>query len=523
MLLQPDPLEILDKEAKGRRILAIDHNRWRPHVLTSFELLVEEALRGNECFYLNSCDYLPFKFGAMYPTKLLNYFSPSLSSIGTIKRIRKFHGVEISSIAYQDLQLDDQNMREQLSLLEEILDTEDHNDIRRLKYRDAQLGYAIVSSVFERLNTTSLSKDAEKTIFLEEAKIFMAAYDYSSHLYKSLEIDQVFIFNGRFSSERASWEAAKHLSVQVVIHEAMIGGIYTSNEFGFHSIDGYSRLAKEAWSKGALEERIELGESWFLNRRENFANENDFSESHSELELEKLRMSNPLDLPIATLFNTSDREFYSISPEWETSSGESQLARFYWAAEELIAMGYFVVLRLHPNMSYESHSVLDAWRNLKELGVKVLEPKCAINSYSLMKTSAVVVTAGSTTGVEATALGVRSILIGHALYEKLDCVDQCNSIESFHNLMRDIEASKQAIMRRNALLWGFYESSKWRKRRHLIDEVDSSFSDLMEPSFVLKNCAKLVRLYFKSKDKYFVLRSQWTKSSVGIFLPKDLK
>jgi hypothetical protein len=444
----------------------------------------------------------------MYPTNLLKYFSPSLTTLGTIRSIKKFHGVEISPIVFRPPNLTAQNVQDRLSLIQEIWDTADHNDLRKLKYRNAQLGYAIVSSVFERLESTSLSKDAEKSIFVEEAEVFMNAYDYSYDLFKTLQIDQVFIFNGRFTSERASWEAAKDLSLKVVIHEAVIGDVYTCNEFGFHSIVGYSQLAKEAWSAGPLEERIEIGKSWFLDRRTNFAIQNNFSEPRSELELEELRISNSLDLPIATLFNTSDREFYSISPEWETESGESQLTRFLWAAEELIAKGYFVVLRLHPNMSYESHSVLNAWKGLKELGVKVLEPKSAINSYSLMSLSAVVVTAGSTTGVEAAALGVRSILIGHALYEQLDCVIQCNSRESFQNSLGDTDTRELDKRSQNALLWGAYESSKWRKRRYLIDTVDSTFSDLSEPIFIVKHFATLWRMYCKAKDKYFEWKSQ---------------
>jgi hypothetical protein len=282
-----------------------------------------------------------------------------------------------------------------------------------------------------------------------------------------------------------------------------------------HSISGYADDATSAWQNDTSGHKRGIGEIWFEQRRNNFGSIDPwfkksrlasiFSRPVGALErqyaLTKVLKLNTQNKPIASLFNTSDREFYSISPEWE-GSNETQFSRFYWASQELLASGFFVVLRLHPNMRDEPKSSLVQWRRLKELGVQIVEYDDVLNSYSLIECSDIVVTAGSTTGLEASAMKKPSILIGNAYYEGLNCVLPCHDVETFRRLLtfKEDETLLDQLYE-NSLIAGFYEASKWHQRKWLIPEVDAIFDDRIKPSVLVQIAGILMRRWILVTEK----------------------
>jgi hypothetical protein len=501
-------------ESKSKEVvLAVDHNRWRPHNLTALELLVGHATQGKTCLYLNTSDFRSRNYGAMYPKILLQRYSSDLTSSGTIKKISEHYNVRILDVGISHQHREISHAEDRDLVLSQIRITTSESHIRSLKYRGAELGYAIVSSIYERHKKSSALNS--KKLMIQEALIFMDTFDLVEDLCTTHSIDRLIVFNGRFSPERASWSAGLAHSVDVQIHESVIGAKFMTSRLGMHSISGYADDATSAWQNDTSGHKRGIGEIWFEQRRNNFGSIDPwfkksrlasiFSRPVGALErqyaLTKVLKLNTQNKPIASLFNTSDREFYSISPEWE-GSNETQFSRFYWASQELLASGFFVVLRLHPNMRDEPKSSLVQWRRLKELGVQIVEYDDVLNSYSLIECSDIVVTAGSTTGLEASAMKKPSILIGNAYYEGLNCVLPCHDVETFRRLLtfKEDETLLDQLYE-NSLIAGFYEASKWHQRKWLIPEVDAIFDDRIKPSVLVQIAGILMRRWILVTEK----------------------
>ena len=509
---------LVSPHRKRGAVVAIDHNRWRHHVLTSLELLTAEALLGRTCYYVNTCDDSRFRFGSMYPTRALNFWAKNLSTSGTLSLINKNFEVDLRVISLPNLNKKEYHESERNNVVSRIIEATDESQIRAITYRNAQLGYAIVSSAHERLKSSSEKLMQRKSLLLQEAKVFMNTFDSVHLLCQDEEIETVIVFNGRFSYERATWEAAKFCNKEVLIHEASVEGKYVSNEYGVHSIAGYASDAIFEWNRANPIDRYQIATQWFQNRKVQFpsrsrltARQTSCPSSSTQL-LDELLSSNYENKPIACLFNTSDREFFSISPEWEIKSSESQLERFSWISKELVAQGFLVVLRLHPNMQGESKRTIRAWKNLANLGVVVFGPESPIDSYSLIDNCSIVVTAGSTTGVEASARQRFSILVGHAIYQDLNCVMTCDSIESFRKalvLKDDIRLT--AFLYENSLKFGYYESVRWLERSLIQPEIDSSLSNLHKPNLTVELIGKLFRLSSRLKDQALFFRYRFKK------------
>ena len=75
------------------------------------------------------------------------------------------------------------------------------------------------------------------------------------------------------------------------------------------------------------------------------------------------------------------------------------------------------------------------WREkLRNLDAQVIQPEEEFDSYALIESSDLVLTFGSTTGVEAVALGKPSLLLGESLYSGLKIclrLDKVEEIEEF--------------------------------------------------------------------------------------------
>ena len=99
-------------------------------------------------------------------------------------------------------------------------------------------------------------------------------------------------------------------------------------------------------------------------------------------------------------------------------------------------------MRVHPNLSKSDNSqtrfleILDhEFGDRKSGNLEVIPASSSISTYDLIDACDLIITFGSTVGIEAVYRGRPSILMGKALYEDLGCVIRPNSHEDLIEIL----------------------------------------------------------------------------------------
>jgi hypothetical protein len=125
-------------------------------------------------------------------------------------------------------------------------------------------------------------------------------------------------------------------------------------------------------------------------------------------------------LPSATIFLSSADEFVAMDPsEWpETVWGTDQEKAFNRLIPELTQMGFAVNVRMHPNLLNKSWKEFRrVHRAYAKLNANVLGPTSRISSYELIQASDIVLTWGSTIGLEAVKMGKPTWQLGRSYFD----------------------------------------------------------------------------------------------------------
>ena len=95
------------------------------------------------------------------------------------------------------------------------------------------------------------------------------------------------------------------------------------------------------------------------------------------------------------------------------------------------------VIRIHPNTDYKSSAEILRWKNFQKYlenkfnFIEVIDSSSKVNTYSLIKKSNLVVTAGSTVNLEAAFLKIPNVLIGNGLYKDMDIAFMPKNYDEF--------------------------------------------------------------------------------------------
>lgn len=115
-----------------------------------------------------------------------------------------------------------------------------------------------------------------------------------------------------------------------------------------------------------------------------------------------------------------------------------------------------VVVRWHPNLKScgkNERKVIDKIIQETSENAVHFSPESTINSYDLMDSADIVVTFGSTIGIEANFYGKPSILMGHAMYEDTGACYRPRSHEEFVAL---INSELKPLPKTGSLKYGYY-------------------------------------------------------------------
>ncbi len=335
------------------------------------------------------------------------------------------------------------------------------DELKSLYLDTCDIGWGAVSSA------VWLAKDANIDPASEEVDRLLrtagTAYLGTRRLLEAHAIDRVYAFNGRMAPMRGILRAAESKGVDCFIHERgkdlQHYGLF-ENAMP-HDIAATVERVGAVWDGSAHteEERRTLGAGWFEGRpKGQMGSWISFVRGQSQDELPDTWDPKRHNI---VLFTTTEHEFISIGKEWESplfESPHSSTVAIAEAISKLEGTDIHLTIRVHPNPEgAKSSNVRDmvAW-DLPN--VTVIPPDSAVSTYGLMREANVVVTSGSTAGIEATFWGRPSVLAGRGLYAGLGAAHEPGSMEELMGML--VDKDLPVADRDSALRYGYYQATR---------------------------------------------------------------
>lgn len=295
------------------------------------------------------------------------------------------------------------------------------SEIKALTYFGSPMGRAMLQV---RTLTETPVTDAyywpERLLQLA-ARSYAFAFDQTTELIKARGVTAVAVYNGRFLHDRAASAAAQALGIPVLYYDT--GGIDTDFDLTdsvTHDWTDLQRRMLKLYEDWPEDQRDEVGGSWFQERLNHTAADN-------ALFTEAQVIGSSIDRPdadcLVVYFSSSGDEIAELELDWDQFIGTQPEALKFLADECRKRDGYQLVVRSHPHKRRKPKQDVIEWLDAVDVADPDihLDPHSPVDSYALMRQADIVVTYGSTTGVEAAFAGKRVIVLGPSAYDQLGC------------------------------------------------------------------------------------------------------
>jgi hypothetical protein len=291
--------------------------------------------------------------------------------------------------------------------------------IRAMRYRGADMGRAILQVHPDR--ETPMTDEfmwPSKWVDLA-AKSFAYVFDQVTELITRREITVVALYNGRFLHDRAVAAAAQQLGIPLLNYD--LGGNQTNFDLTIDDTHDWEALQRrmlslyEHWDPA---ERDALGSSWFLERTQHLDPTNSkFVESQKIGSMINI----PKDKKIVVYFSSSGDEIIELDLNWDAYFGGQENALRLLSKICSEDPDIFLVVRSHPHKRHKPANDVKDWiAAVEEASPDIhLDPHSDVDSYALMRRADVVVTYGSTSGIEAAFAGKPVAVMGPSAYNIL--------------------------------------------------------------------------------------------------------
>lgn len=410
--------------------------KWSPHFETDLELIQAHLDSGGRAVVLSCRGELP--------TCELNPTHEPV--ICRLCRSRFESGMgwlrgDVTERSFLSLDADERTFIKQLQLREwASLD-----EVRDFRIDGADIGLAAVSSLVSMLRESAPDVREHRDALSRHLGTAATVYFSMRRQLSDLAPDTFVLFNARYSALRPALRAARSLDIRTVVHEraGYQDRYQASVNTSPHDLSEFKRDIEAAWPLGGLDAAGErAAHRWFEERRQGVEQnwKSFIRDQRSDLlpeGLDRERLS-------VTIFNSSEDEFVAIE-EWKNQFYASQNAGIDrllsdFAGDERVHF----YLRIHPNLGGLSNSqtreieaMADRYANLT-----VIPAESPVSTYSLMGASKIVLSYGSTAGVEACYSGTPAILMGRATYEDLGLCLKPDSHEALVALLRAAAAGE---------------------------------------------------------------------------------
>lgn len=291
-------------------------------------------------------------------------------------------------------------------------------NIRQMRYRGSDLGRAILQT--HPTKETPLTDDFHwpRKWVQKAARSYAFVYDQTLETIDNQGVTTVAVYNGRFLHDRAAAAAAEARGIPILSYD--LGGLDTDFDLTIDETHDWAALQErmlkmyDSWNPA---ERDQLGSSWFLRRTEH-------KDPMNKLFVESQEIGKSIDLPSdqfkVVYFSSSGDEIAELDLSWDSYFGGQESA-LRVLTHECRQRNYYLVVRSHPHKRFKPKEDVAEWMAaIESIQPDVhLDPHADVDSYTLMREADVIVTYGSTTGVEAAFAHKPVIVMGPCAYDRL--------------------------------------------------------------------------------------------------------
>jgi hypothetical protein len=303
-----------------------------------------------------------------------------------------------------------------------------------------KLAYSqLVDDASDTIIPLSLLNTKGKALIRDAVSLF----EQTTHLILIHSIDIVFVWNGRRSSDGPVLYAAKNLKKRAICYSS--GGSvskYFLQENSLHSVHEWTKSIGEFRASTCLtNEGMELESRRFYNGQK-FGGQTNFDHSYFGQSFEdEYEEDVGSQKKILAFFTTSNWETVNFDDRANLPEDfkDSYKVIENVLGDDSISEKYKIIIRWHPNLVNAGAMEKAKIKKIIQKYPQVIHylPESGINSYSLLEKSSVVVTTGSTIGIEATYYGKVSILLGFSTYQNMGAC----YIPASHSDFRDLVLS----------------------------------------------------------------------------------
>lgn len=301
------------------------------------------------------------------------------------------------------------------------------SEIRALTYRGTPMGKSILQ-VHPDKNTPITDDHYWPHRWLARAaRSYAFVLDQTLAVIAERGVTAAVAFNGRFLHDRAVAEAAALAGIPLLSSD--LGGTDADFELTIeptHDWTTFQRRVVELYDTWDPQDRVEIGSSWFLDRVAHNDPQNSlFVEAQRRGEMPEI----PEDKTVIVYFSSSGDEMAELDFDWDEYFGGQGPALRALADASRDSPERLLIVRSHPHKRIKPARDVEDW--LADVAAADpdihLDPFSPIDSYTLMRRADIVVTYGSTTGIEAAFARKPVIVMGPSAYGELGCVTVVHS------------------------------------------------------------------------------------------------
>ncbi len=306
--------------------------------------------------------------------------------------------------------------------------------LRQLTYRGAPMGRGILQ-VPPNPDVPVTDEYSWPLRYVERAaRSYAFAFDQTIAAIDRTNATSIFAYNGRFLHDSAVAAAAEQRGLPVLSYDT--GGLDTDFDLTIDATHDWSALQdrmKQMLAAWPGEEAHNVGSEWFTDRRNHTEEANKHFTGAQKIGQGIDR--SPQEV-VVTYFSSSGDEIAELDLDWADFFG-GQPGALLAVAEACRECDYRLVVRTHPHKRFKPQEDVREWH----LAVDAAKPDLHldeysdIDSYTLMDQSDVVITYGSTTGVEAGFAGRPVIVMGPSAYDELGCAVRVRTDDELRQAM----------------------------------------------------------------------------------------
>jgi hypothetical protein len=301
-----------------------------------------------------------------------------------------------------------------------------------------------------------------KNLYINLINLYNNSYLHLRNIFNTNSFSNVYIYNGRFIVGNAVWNICDQFGIKVKFLEQANMSFpdrYWLFHKPVHSPAYRAEIVNEFHSLSTNQQKRNIekyAREWFSARiagvTQNFtANQNKYYKKANN------------NVKIISYFHSSEDELI-LSNLKETSWGSqfeiiNNLSEIIQSKSE-----YQFLIRIHPNLKFKSNKEIQMWdcylRKLKQKyrNVDYFWFDSPINTYSLIESSQIVFTSGSTIGPESAYMGKSNVLCGNSLYSKMEMsYKPKNPRELENNFNSYIRHVKKSKFIENAKKFGYFQ------------------------------------------------------------------